>query len=195
MWPLTSRRERRLWLWTLAAVAAIFATLGLAGALADAVRGTPLNVFLFLTGCLLVSVTVVTQGLRSWPGPADAALIIGIATAYFMILVRMTSPVERSHLIEYGVVAVFILEALRERKRQGVHVPVPALLAILLTTAIGVVDELLQLLIPARVFDPVDMVFNAWAAIMAVGVSLLLSWWRKRRHRKGRAEGTPEPPG
>ncbi|THH35585.1 VanZ family protein [Neolewinella litorea] len=141
--------------------------------------------FLFLTGCFLVSATVVTQGLKTWPGPADAALVIGVATAYFMILVRMTSPVERSHLIEYGVVAVFILEALRERIRQGHRVAAPALLAILFTTLIGVVDESLQLFIPDRVFDPVDMLFNAGAAALAVGMSLLLNRWHRRRSGDG----------
>ena len=34
----TSDRERRLWLWTLAVVVAIYSTLGLAGTLAGALR-------------------------------------------------------------------------------------------------------------------------------------------------------------
>lgn len=61
-----SDRERRLWLWTLAVVVAIYSSLG-------------------------------------------------IAAAYVLAFVRMSIPEERTHLVEYGVVGVFLYQALAER--------------------------------------------------------------------------------
>jgi VanZ family protein len=87
--------------------------------------------------------------------------------------------VERTHLIEYGVVAVFIYEALAERVTQGRHVPMPALLAVLITVLIGIADECLQAFLPSRVFDPRDILFNSLAAVMTVVASVFLGWVRK----------------
>ena len=88
----------------------------------------------------------------------------------------MSVPTERSHLVEYGVVAFFIHEALTERASQGRRVPVPALLAIVAASLIGVIDEGIQRLIPSRVFDPVDTLFNVLAAAMAVTASVAPRW-------------------
>ena len=98
----------------------------------------------------------------------------------------MALETERSHLIEYGVVALLIYEALTERASQGRRVPVPALLAFLAAVVVGVVDEGIQWFVPVRVFDPLDILFNALAAFMAVAGSVALAWarrwtWRSRR--------------
>ena len=118
-------------------------------------------------------------GLRVRPGGAEIAVALGVVTAYLLVFVRMSIPTERSHLIEYGVVALFIHEALAERARHGRRVPAPALLAVLAATLIGVVDECIQLALPSRVFDPIDMLFNLLAAVMAVTASSALRWARK----------------
>ncbi len=71
-----SRRERRLWLWTLTVVVAIYSTLGLAGSLADVLDNRDLTTVSFALGMLLIGVTVVTQGLRTKPSGAE----IGVAS-------------------------------------------------------------------------------------------------------------------
>lgn len=174
-----SDRERRLWLWVLAVVVAIYATLGLARTLAGILRDEGLISNAFWLGLLLIAAAVVLHGLRKRPGAAEIAVALGIAGAYLIALLRMAVPEERSHLIEYSVVALLIYEALLERARQGRRVPVPALLAIGATTLIGVFDEGIQLLLPSRVFDPIDMLFNTLAAVMAVVASLALAWARR----------------
>ena len=176
----SSDRERRLWIWTLAVVVAIYSTLALARTLADALRGTGLDVGLFVIGCLLVLATVVTQGLKTRPSGAEIAVALGVVAAYYLVFVRMTIPTERSHLIEYGVVAVFIYEALKERASHGRRVPVPGLLAIVATSLIGVLDECIQELLPSRMFDRQDILFNVLAAVMAVATSSALGWVRRR---------------
>ena len=182
----TSDRERRLWLWTLAVVVAIYASLGLARTLAGALGDSALG-GLFILGCLLVLATIVTQGLKTRPTGAEIGVALGVVAAYLLVFVRMTIPTERSHLIEYGVVALFIYEALKERAGQGGRVPVPAVLAVVITALVGVLDECIQGLLPSRVFDPRDMLFNVLAAVMAVVASAALGWARRlgRKARTG----------
>ncbi|MDE2771921.1 MAG: VanZ family protein [Bacteroidota bacterium] len=176
----TSAREKRLWFCSLAVVVAIYSTLGLARTLIDELGSDFLSVWLFLLGCILVLATVITQGLKVRPGGAEIGVALGIIAAYLLIIVRMAVPTERSHLVEYGVVAVFVHEALLERASQGRRVPVPGLLAIAITTVIGVIDEGIQWFLPSRVMDPVDMLFNVIAAVMAIVASAALRWARRR---------------
>ena len=161
-------------------VVAIYSTLGLARTLFAMLGHLDLGVGLFLVCCLLVVATAVTQGLSVRPGGAEVAVALGVVAAYLLVFVRMSIPTERSHIIEYGVVALFIHEALAERARHGRRVPAPALLAVLAATLIGVGDECIQLFLPSRVFDPIDMLFNLLAAVMAVTASSALRWARQR---------------
>ncbi|NNF74566.1 MAG: VanZ family protein, partial [Flavobacteriaceae bacterium] len=104
----------------------------------------------------------------------------GIAGVYLLTLLRMAIAEERGHLFEYSVVALFILEALHERKKNGIKVLVPPLIAIVFTTVIGTIDECIQVFIPIRVFDPIDIFFNFFAAFLAVSGSTALSWARSK---------------
>lgn len=175
----SSRRERRLWMWTGVVVAAIYSTLGLAGLLAEELGPARLDVLLFVLGMAPVAATVLLGGLQARPGGIDAAVVLGVVTVYLLALSRVSFP-ERSHLIEYGVVALLVHAALAERAARGRHVPLAPLLAVLATAMIGALDEGIQLFLPARVFDPTDILFNALAAGMAVGASLALRWARLR---------------
>lgn len=186
-----SGRERRLWLWTLAVVVGIYATIGFGSTVAGALReGGLIEASLFLGAMCLVGATVVAQGLRARPGGVEVAVALGVAVVYLLVLMRVASPVERSHLIEYSVLAVFLYEALTERASHGRPVPLPAVLAVLATALVGAVDEVIQLFVPSRVFDPVDIVFNALAGVMAVAASVALSWARRRARGSGTSETT-----
>ena len=187
----SSTRERWLWLWTLAVVAAIFASLGVGGQLAEALRDLEaldeaLQVGLFLLCMLLVGATAVLQGVWTRPGRLELAVAAGIVAVYLMVFLRIAVLEERSHLIEFGVLAVFVHAALTERASQGRRVPAPAVLAIVATSAVGLVDEWLQVWVPNRVFDPWDILFNVLAGSMAVGASVALAWARGRGSRAGR---------
>lgn len=111
-----SARERRLWLWVLATMAATYSTLALAGTLAQRVPdGDLLDVSLFFFMVFLLGMTVLTHGLKIRPRGAEIGILLGVALVYFMMFAR-TTMAERTHLVEYSVVAVFIHEALRERR-------------------------------------------------------------------------------
>ena len=175
-----SDRERRLWGWTAVVVAGIYATLGLAGTIVG-LAPEWLPVLVFWGGFVGTGLTVLTQGLRVRPGGAEVAVVLGVAAVFLMVGVRVGVTVaERTHLLEYSVVAVFVYEALLERVRSGRAVPAPAVLAVLGTWAVGLLDEGLQAVLPGRVFDPVDILFNVLAALLAVGASLVLGAVRRR---------------
>ena len=98
-----------------------------------------------------------------------------------MFILRLGMP-ERSHLMEYGVLAIFIHMAIRERLSQGKRIPLPELITFIITFLVGVLDECIQILLPNRYFDLEDIVFNGIAAAMAIGSYVLLTWVRKRRN-------------
>ena len=153
----TSTRERRLWAWTLAVVVAIYATLGLARTLSDELRNRNVLDNTFFLAFVVLVIAVVIRAVRRGRGGPEIFVVLVTAIVYLMMFLRMASPEERTHLLEYGVVALLIHEALVERAKNGANVPRPALLAIAATTVIGAIDECIQLAIPSRVFDPIDL--------------------------------------
>lgn len=58
--------------------------------------------------------------------------------------------------------------------------PAPALLAIIATTLVRTIDECIQWFLPGLVFDPINILFNALAAVMAVASSTGLTLARRR---------------
>jgi hypothetical protein len=178
-----SRRERRLWGWTLAVVVAIYSTLSWAPTLSQFLRDHGLIDGVFVLGLILIGAAILTQALKVRPHGTEIGVALGIVATYLLVLVRMAIPEERTHLIEYGVVAIFVKEALTERASQGRRVPVPALLAILTTALVGLLDECIQAFLPTRVFDFRDILFNGLAAVMAVAASVALTWARRWRNR------------
>ena len=180
-----SKRERRLWLCALAVVVAIYATLGLAPALAEELRERGLTEGAFALGMLLVGAAIVANGLNARPRGRgiEIAVIVGIAAAYLLMFTRMALPEERTHLIEYGVVSLLIYEALSERAGVGGRISGWALPALAASSAaaLGLLDEGIQALLPNRVFDWRDVLFNALAGAMASGSIAALAWARRRR--------------
>ena len=172
----TSKRERRLWLWVLAVVAAIYATLGLAGALADVLRRRDLLDASYVLGLVLVLVTIVGSAWKRRPGRREVWAALGVVVVYGLLVLRMgIGPEERTHLIEYGIVAILVYQALVERRGNGGRVRSPAVLAILVTALLGWVDEGIQAFIPGRVYDIRDVGFNALAGLMAIVATLVVA--------------------
>jgi VanZ family protein len=91
-----------------------------------------------------------------------------------------TGPAERTHLFEYGFLAVLLHQALTERVRNGRHVPIPAILAVASTALLGWLDEGIQAILPDRVYDLRDVGVNALAGLMAILASQALAWARRR---------------
>ncbi len=182
-----SKRERLLWGGGVLVVVAIFSTLALAPVLSAAIRDRGLLDAGFALAMTLVLVAAVAQGFRMRIGSLEIVVGLAVLASYVLVAVRMSLPEERTHLIEYGALALVIHEALTERARfRRLWLP-PAVIAIVAASGIGLADELVQGLIPSRRLDPVDMVFNVLASFMAVTSSLLLRWahgWTLDRKRE-----------
>ena len=169
----TSRRERRLWFCALAVVAAIYSTLGLAGTLAEVLRDRNLLAGSLLFLMFLTLAAIVGSGIGRRPGRREVWVALGVSAVYGMAVLRMGgSPEERTHLFEYGIVAVLIYQALGERARNGRRVPAPAALALVATVLLGWLDEGIQALLPNRVYDTFDVASNALAAVIAIGANM-----------------------
>jgi VanZ family protein len=82
---------------------------------------------------------------------------------YFTFQLRK-HPEEAVHLIEYGVLACLLFNALRHRiKDWSVYIT-----AALLVAFIGTADEFVQWLLPSRVWDYKDVGINALAGVIAL---------------------------
>ena len=187
----TSRRERRLWFCALAVVGAIYSTLGLAGTLVEELRERDLLPTALLVLMLLTVAAIVGSGLKRRPGRREIWVALGVTAVYAMAVVRMGGSVaERTHLFEYGIVAVLIYQALSERAGNGRRVRAPALLALVATILLGWLDEGIQALIPNRVYDNFDVVRNSVAALIGISGSVTVGWVNERL---GRGPRVTEP--
>ncbi len=179
---VTSTREKRLWFWTFAVFAAIFSTLFIGKPLATHLQDQNIQAAIFVLGMLLAAGAVVTHGLKAKPSSIELSVLLGITAVYIMFAFRLGAP-ERSHLVEYSVLAIFIHKALIERARHTEPIVQPALFAWIIAFFIGVTDESIQIVLPNRVFDIVDILFNGIAVTMAIASTLLLNWAHNRTNK------------
>lgn len=165
----TSARERNWWFAAAAILLAIFTSIGWAPVAASWLRDSNLLVPAFVAGLLLVVAAIVAAGLRARLRGIELAALAGLLAAWLLVLVRIELVEERSHLVEYGLLALFAYEALAERARQTGTPRAAWLVAIILAGLAGAIDEYAQAFVPSRVFDWRDIGFNLGAAIFAVG--------------------------
>lgn len=171
----SSRRERRLWALTAVSTTTIYATLGIAPTVASFLGESGLDALLFTVGFVLVLAAIVTHGFSVRPNGLAIGIVLGVVAIFILLFVRTAVPAERTHLIEYSVIGLLVYEALHERRENGRNPPFPPLLAISITTLLGIIDEAIQWLLPNRVFDLRDIGFNLFAAIISVTASVLLA--------------------
>lgn len=180
MTTFTSARERRLWMAAGVVLVAIYASAVFAESLVRAIGASGYPGIVFAAGFVLAIATVAGIAVGRRPR-AEAWVAAGVATAYLMVPVRAgVSAVERTHLFEYGLLAVLLHEALDERRRNGARVRVPALAAIAAAALFPWLDEAVQALMPSRVYDLRDVLVNALAAVVAVGALALVRAARTR---------------
>lgn len=183
MIQFTSYREKQYWQYAGVVLAVIISTLLFGHPLLGIFGSQNLQAAIFATGMLLTGGTILMYGIKNRPGKMELVVWLGFAAVFLMFFLRLGLP-ERSHVMEYSILAIFIHLALLERTRQGKKVPVPALLAFAVSFFIGVLDEGLQLFIPDRVFDFNDILFNGLVTAFAIGAGMVLRWIRRRMLKK-----------
>jgi VanZ family protein len=190
----SSARERRLWLYALAVILAIYSTLSPAQQFAAELRARGLLGPASATFLLGVAAVLALQWAKTRPGRIEIGAGVGVAAVYLTTVIRLPVPEARSHLFEYGLLAMLIHQALAERRLHGRRVPVPPLLALGGTAALGWLDEVIQAFLPNRVYDLWDVGLNAAFASMAIVASLFMEWARRWDGRR-RSDRPPRQPG
>jgi hypothetical protein len=179
MTTFTSLREKRLWLGSFIVFATIYATLFMGRPLASQLRDQNIQAVFFVVGILLIGAAIIIHGVRTKPGKMEISILLGIIAVYVLFIFRLGAP-ERSHVLEYSVLAIFIHKAFAERGNHRKLILTPSALAFIVAFLIGLMDEFIQIFLPNRVFDPLDILFNGIAVTMAIGTSALMTWLRKR---------------
>jgi len=93
-----------------------------------------------------------------------------LALGYVGAAWMLPLPEERFHLVQYGLLAWLLTQCLREKMSGGRRHAA----AFLLTTAAGIVDEIIQGILPNRVGSLRDVGLNALSAALAQGVLAFL---------------------
>jgi VanZ family protein len=172
-----NQAERRLWRWAGAVLVAILVSVYPAQFLLDALRQrgwltrSVWALFFFAAVVLLVVLWRQRPSLGEW------ILFAIVGATYLVLLRRMTVIQERVHFLEYGLLGGLVFGALGARAPEAPPWR-QAGLAILLTGLAGWADELLQAVLPNRVYDLRDVGFNTLAGAMVVGTLLVRQWIR-----------------
>lgn len=174
-----SSQEKRYWLFAALVLIAILSTLTLGRPLQKLLLDQNTQAGIFMLGMFLTGVVIVMHGLKFQPSKTEMVIWIGLIAVYLMLFLRLGLP-ERSHLMEYSVLTIFIHKALIERFQVKSHFFKPALIAFIITCSIGIIDEGIQYFLPERVFDWEDILFNSIASFMAIGGSLILHWAKRK---------------
>ena len=114
--------------------------------------------------CLMFLIFTMKKKIHAIKTPAlILVLITGLILAW-----QIKIPVEKVHILEYGVLGWFIARDLIKVKRKNTGI----ILACIFCIVVGVLDELFQAVLPYRVFDLRDIVFNglggAWGIILYI---------------------------
>ncbi|MFH1353275.1 MAG: VanZ family protein [bacterium] len=103
--------------------------------------------------------------------PFSRILIFLLVCSVFLIFIKnLKLPEERVHFLEYGLCGFLFMDAAALKKWAGWR---KVAIAVLLAVSAGVIDELLQGILPSRVYDIRDIYFNSVAGIGGV----VCRWW------------------
>jgi hypothetical protein len=152
---------------------AIYATLGMVRPIANFLRDRELLRVSVVAAFAIAAAAVVwwlarNARNRSW---RMALALLLVALAYAAVIYPMESPEEKIHFVEYGGVAVLAHAASPKSWSKWKRFIACALFV----AAAGWIDEGIQALLPSRVYDLRDVVFNALAGLMALGAVAIFS--------------------
>ena len=114
-------------------------------------------------------------------------LAIGWATAIFILssqagdeLPPLISGLDKLlHALVFGVLGVLVLGSMKTSSR-GVYTPGQALIAVVLVTLYGILDEFHQRYVPGRSAELLDIAADAVGGIIGVGIAWVLMKSRAR---------------
>jgi VanZ family protein len=168
--------HRYAWRLFLAYVAIVLAALPFARDLVLALRNTNLlgaSVTAVYAASVALVVYHVVFDLRTsdWVAFLVVATLIAVIAA---LLLGLSVPEERVHFLQYAVMALLARSAFGAGRTGRAGMTRALGWAALLSSALGVADEVLQGLLPNRVFDLRDIAMNVGAVVVALALDELL---------------------
>jgi len=171
-----SPSERRDWLLLAGMALAVYAALRPARLLFDAL--TRAGWLATMQQAIVATVVLLGAGFLSWmiwrTGVRDPRCYLnfaGLGLAAAGVLVLLTKmPIERFHLLEYGLVGWLAWRVAGHRFVRSDR----ALIGGLMAFNIGLGDELIQGVLPTRFYDPKDVLVNGVAGAIGVWAAALL---------------------
>ena len=166
--PRTPSRQRSAAI-AAAWVAVIYATVPLVRTLQGwySARFEPIWITVFVLASVGVTCWLIATRLRRSGRavrPADVVWLGAVTTAAGWLTWQLRDrPEEAIHLLEYGILAALIYRAIRPTATDAAVLGA----TVLLTTLMGVVDEVIQWITPLRYWDLRDIGLNATAAVLA----------------------------
>jgi hypothetical protein len=125
-----------------------------------------------LAGLVLTAFAVLSYAVRR-AGPIGlgrTAAVVAVGAAYVAIIATVElTPAEKLHFLYYGALAVLVYQALKVDLAGTALVVV----TILLVALIGFGDEVIQGIIPRRVFEWKDVALNAVSGLLATALILV----------------------
>ncbi|MCM8756452.1 MAG: VanZ family protein [Candidatus Omnitrophica bacterium] len=115
-------------------------------------------------GVIFIIITI-----RNYPGLWRTVIIVGILYTGLIFAWRIKIPVERIHILEYGVLGYLAGRDLlgKEKRRVGL------ILTIIFIGLVSTLDEVFQAVLPYRYFDLRDIWFNGLGGIGGIVLYLL----------------------
>lgn len=170
--------EKTFWKLSVGIVLLIFSTIFIGNPLREIWSDQGGHALVFVLGMLLVGSAVLIGGLSGPHRWQRWAVRLGLAAVFLMFFLRL-SIAERSHIIEYSVLAYCLHEALKRNPIIQNRFRYPWILAFLFTIVIAGIDEGIQMIIPQRVGSWEDFAFDSGAAAFAIGINILLKTYKR----------------
>ncbi len=124
--------------------------------------------FIFLIGLIFFTggLTFLIYGLKNKPPPIKISAVILLLLAGIFSTWRIEIPQERIHILEYGLLGWFAGRDLigKTKRKRGF------IFAWILTVVVGVFDEGFQKILPYRVWDIRDILFNSLGGLWGIGL-------------------------
>ena len=164
-------QRKRYWFYAWAWVLSIYSTLYFVRPVCEFLKKTTpfallVDIFLFSFFLILITVLCIHFKIQKWPVYFGLVMILSFY-GYFANLIIY--PEEKIHFLEYGFLAYLILKACLIDFNSKLAV----IIAFVLSSVLGWVDELIQGILPNRYYQNEDVLLNCLSAALGLLLTLI----------------------
>lgn len=168
---MTSRQRRLVGIAAIVWWLAVLALVPFGRAIVDAMRSRSLLVLGTTAGfggvMMLLVVTGVLLRRAGLVEPKRWLMALAMSAVVIALVQLLPRAEERWHVVQYGILGTLCWAAMSPERRWRV------VWAVMLVGGLGWIDEGIQLLLPSRVYDWLDVALNAGSGFVGVGIPAL----------------------